>query len=285
MSKRRGLGKGLQALLPSTGEKEARLRELAINEIIPNQRQPRQVVNEEKLFELAESIKEHGIVQPILVRMLSEGKYELIAGERRWRACQLLGMEKITAVVREYGDLEAAAVALIENIQRENLNPLEEAKAYRVLMDEFGLTQEDVSQRVGKSRPFVGNMVRLLLLPEEIQDMVSGNQLTSGHARAILGLQDKERQIRAAQKIIDKQMNVRQAESLVKGISEKKPRVKKEKGDLTLMEKELSSILPAKVRLLRNINGGGRVILEFKKQEEMFDVLEKIKKGWGTRIL
>lgn len=285
MSKRRGLGKGLQALLPSTGDKETRLREIATNEIVPNLRQPRQVVNEERLFELAESIKEHGVVQPVLVRMLTEGKYELIAGERRWRACQLLGMEKITAVVREYGDLEAAAVALIENIQRENLNPLEEAKAYRVLMDDFGLTQEDVSQRVGKSRPFVGNMVRLLLLPEEIQGMVSGNQLTSGHARAILGLQDKERQIRVAQKIIDKQMNVRQAESLVKSISERKPRVKKEKSDLMLMEKELGLILSARVSLLRNSNGGGRVVLEFKKQEDMFDVLEKIRKEWDSQSL
>ncbi|MCL6612503.1 MAG: ParB/RepB/Spo0J family partition protein, partial [Peptococcaceae bacterium] len=217
MNKKRGLGKGLEALLPgASGERDGRLREINLNEVVPNPRQPRQVLNDEKLGELAGSIREHGVVQPIVVRPLEDGKYELIAGERRWRACLELGMQKIPAVIRDYGDMEAAAVALIENVQRENLNPLEEARAYKILMEDFGLTQEDVSKRVGKSRPFVGNMVRLLSLPEEIQQMVMENRLSAGHARAILGLEDRDRQISAAKRIISGQLNVRQAESLVK---------------------------------------------------------------------
>ncbi|MCL6559575.1 MAG: ParB/RepB/Spo0J family partition protein, partial [Firmicutes bacterium] len=165
MSKRRGLGKGLQALIPVKEEALAgkeQLKELKINEIRPAPRNARKLFDQEKLAELASSIKEHGVIQPVVVRPLDDGGYELIAGERRWRACKALGYDKIPAVVKEYKDLEATAVSLIENVQREDLNPLEEAMAYQKLMEDFGLTQEEVSLRVGKSRPFVANMVRLL---------------------------------------------------------------------------------------------------------------------------
>ncbi|HBV97917.1 MAG: hypothetical protein JL50_07475 [Peptococcaceae bacterium BICA1-7] len=273
MNKKRGLGRGLDALLPGTaGDSEGSLREINIGDVLPNPRQPRQVVNEEKLAELAESIKEHGIVQPIVVRPLEDGKFELIAGERRWKACLLLNMEIIPAVIRNYGDLEAAAVALIENVQRENLSSLEEARAYRILMEDFGLTQEEVSRRVGKSRPFVGNMVRLLSLPEGIQKMMVSNQLSTGHARALLGLQDEGRQMSAAKKIVRNQLNVRQAESLVKTLSRIRSRVRKAGGknrEYLVLERDLSSFLPAAVKMREKKDGGGRLIMDFENSDEM----------------
>ncbi|MFZ5597864.1 MAG: ParB/RepB/Spo0J family partition protein [Bacillota bacterium] len=282
MNKKRGLGKGLEALLPGAGgvERDGRLREIEIDSVVPNRRQPRKSVSREKLAELAESIREHGVVQPIVVRPLPDGKYEIIAGERRWRACGILEMEKIPAVVREYGDLDAAAVALIENIQRENLNPLEEAMAYKVLIEDFGLTQEDVSRRVGKSRPFVGNMVRLLMLPEEVQKMLSENKISAGHARAILGIQDAGKQVAAARRIIRTQMNVRQAESLVKKmtLAKKQGKVKRNSQYLNL-ERELNLIFPAQVKLREKKDGGGRVVIDFKTTGEMINFLQVMKES------
>ncbi len=288
MNKKRGLGRGLEALLPgAAGERDGRLREIGVNDVVPNQRQPRQVVDGEKLGELAGSIKEHGVVQPIVVRPLDDGKYEIIAGERRWRACLELGMQKIPAVIREYGDLEAAAVALIENVQRENLNPLEEARAYKILMEDFGLTQEDVSRRVGKSRPFVGNMVRLLSLPGEIQQMLLENRLSAGHARAILAIGDRERQIEAARKIIRSQMNVRQAESLVKNMVETGgSRTGTKRRALPVeykaLERDLNAVLAAKVRVRERKGGGGRVVLEFKTTAQMIKFLTDLKGEAGA---
>ncbi len=281
MTKKRGLGKGLDALLSGTvSEKDGKLREIEINDVVFNPRQPRQILNDQKLEELASSIKEHGVVQPIVVRQLENGKYELIAGQRRWWACKELGMEKIPAVIREYGDLEAAAVALIENVQRENLNPLEEARAYKVLMEDFGLTQENVSQRVGKSRPFVGNMVRLLTLPEQVQQMIIENKLSVGHARAILGLEKEEKQVEAANKIVDAQLNVRQAEDLVKQMNTVRPSVRRrvhKPKEYRILEKDLSSILNANIKVRNNKDGGGRVVMDFKNAQEMVAFLSFIK--------
>lgn len=283
MNKKRGLGRGLEALLPGTAaDKDGSLKEIEIDLVVPNPRQPRQVLNDEKLSELAESIKEHGIVQPVVVRTLADGRYELIAGERRWRACRKIGMKKMPAVVREYGDLEAAAVALIENIQRENLNPLEEARAYRILMEDFDLTQEDVSKRVGKSRPFVGNMVRLLTLPEEIQHMVMESQISAGHARAILGISDKDRQISAARRIIKSQMNVRQAEGLAKSLAAESERPRRKRGktrEYRLLEKNLKSIIQATVRISEKKDGGARVMMDFSSPGEMLKFLMIFKDG------
>ncbi|MCL6477917.1 MAG: ParB/RepB/Spo0J family partition protein [Peptococcaceae bacterium] len=281
MNKKRGLGRGLEALLPGASvERDGRLKEISVDDVMPNPKQPRQVINDEKLAELAGSIKEHGIVQPVVVRSLADGKYELIAGERRWRAGRILGMKKIPAVIKDYGDLEAAAVALIENVQRENLNPLEEAGAYKTLMEEFGLTQEEVSKRVGKSRPFVGNMVRLLTLPDEIKQMLLENRLSSGHARAILGLSEKSRQVEAARKIIKNQMNVRQAEQLVKNMSTVRAGVRKTRGkskDCLLLERDLNAVLSARVKVSEASGGGGRVVMDFKDKEEMIRFLSWLK--------
>lgn len=281
MNKKRGLGKGLDALLPGTAtEKDGKLREINIEDIIPNSRQPRQVMDDDKLDELAGSIQEHGIVQPVVIRPLEDGIYELIAGERRWRACQKLGMQKIPAVIREYGDLEAAAAALIENVQRENLNPLEEAGAYRILMEEFGLTQEEVSKRVGKSRPFVGNMVRLLSLPDEVKNMMFENRLSTGHARAILGIDEKDRQVEAAKRIIKNRMNVRQAEQLVKTMAKVRAEVRKRRSknkEYGILEKDLNAILAARIKVKEIKEGGGRVVMDFKNSKEMVSFLNWIR--------
>jgi ParB family chromosome partitioning protein len=219
LNKRRGLGKGLQALIPAAEEasrgKEG-LLEIDIEAIRPAPRQARQLFDQEKLSVLAESIKEHGVIQPVLVRKLADGEFELIAGERRWRACKSLGHKTITALVKDYPELEAAAASLVENVQREDLNPLEEAAAYRQLMEDFGLTQEEVSVRVGKSRSLVANMLRLLGLSGEIKDLINTGKIDAGHARALLSISDGRQQMAAAAKIAEQQLSVRQAEKIAR---------------------------------------------------------------------
>ena len=262
MSKQRGLGKGLQALFPGQLNQGAteQLKEIAVDKIRIAPRQPRQIFDPEKLAELAESIKELGVIQPVVVRPGQEGGYELIAGERRWRACKMLGHKTIPAVIKEYHDLEATAVALIENIQRENLNPLEEALAYQQLMEEFHLTQEEVSERVGKSRPFVANMVRLLGLADEVKEMLAQGQLSAGHARALLAVEDAKKQVNLAEKIIKQQLNVRQTENLTRTHNEQEKerntqkRRHKERG-LTAAEKALQNYLQAPVKVKTALNG------------------------------
>lgn len=215
---KRGLGRGLEALLPpdegqGPGLKEVRY--VAINKIIAGRHQPRRNFDPEKLEELARSIKSHGVIQPIVVRPAGNDRYELIAGERRWRACQLAGLEEIPAIIKELEAKESAEVALIENLQREDLNPLEEAEAYRSLLEEYNLTQEEVAARVGKSRPVIANALRLLQLPEEIQIMLRNNQITTGHAKVILSLKEKEAQLTLARAIKEKGLTVREAEKQV----------------------------------------------------------------------
>jgi len=265
LSKRRGLGKGLQALIPALQEEvpeKEKIREIPIQLIRPNPRQPRQVFDEGKLADLAGSIKEHGVVQPIMVRLLEDGQYELVAGERRLRACRHLGVETIPALVREYNELDTVAISLIENIQREDLNPLEEALAYQQLIEKFGLSQEEVSSRVGKSRSFVANIVRLLNLPKELKEMVAGGILSAGHARAVLAVQDSQKQIAIAGKIARQQLSVRQTEEMIREITEKKRNEKKKavKESFVLeLEEKLKGFLEAKVKVRENRSGGGKV--------------------------
>lgn len=289
MTKKRGLGKGLEVLFPSAGQvldsspSEAALLEIDINLIKPNPGQPRQYIADDKLQELADSIREHGVVQPVVVRRLEDGSYELIAGERRWRACRLLQMDRIPAIVRHYGDLEAAAVALIENIQRENLNPLEEATAYRRLIDEYGLTQEDLSQRVGKSRPFITNMLRLLHLPDEVKDMLQQGQLTAGHARAVLAAPDAGWQLKIARRVVAKGLSVRQTEELVKALQSRPVRpAKVEQGEdeaavqVREIEESVQSFLKAPVKIRKEKDGGGKIIISFKDSDEMARLINQI---------
>jgi ParB family chromosome partitioning protein len=215
MAQRKALGRGLSALLGTPETEPEQLREIDLDRILPNSHQPRKNFDEDALSELANSIREHGIVQPIVVRALEDGFFQLIAGERRWRAAQRAGLARIPAVIRNAGDDAALELALIENLQREDLNPMEEAQAYERLITAFGMTQENVARRVGKSRATVANMLRLLRLPLEVQQWLRENRLTTGHAKALLSLSDLDAILESAKKIIQGNYSVRQAEMLV----------------------------------------------------------------------
>lgn len=243
---KRGLGRGLDALIPTKPDTIGfDSPEIPTDMIVPNPFQPRRVFDEEALSELAQSIRQYGLLQPIVVRKTLQG-YELVAGERRWRAAKLAGLKKLAAIVKDYSDGEMTEIALIENVQRENLNAIEEALAYRRLMDEFGLTQEEVSQKVGRSRSLIANMVRLLNLPTAIQEYVSRETLTVGQVRPLLGLEDEKLQLEAVEIIIENDLNARDAEALVKKLAanHKLPeqlaqqRQEKEKREYYLMEAE-----------------------------------------------
>jgi ParB family transcriptional regulator, chromosome partitioning protein len=214
-----GLGRGIEALIPlSTDEHRESIPEIDIVKIVANPFQPRRVFDEEALSELALSIKQYGVLQPVVVRQTLSG-YELVAGERRWRAAQLAGLHVIPAIVKDYTDGEMTEIALIENLQRENLNPIEEGQAYRRLMHEFGLTQEEVSQKIGRSRSLIANMVRLLNLPEEIRDHVSRGTISMGQARPLLTLENTELQLKALEMIIENDLSARDVEELVKKLA------------------------------------------------------------------
>jgi len=231
MAKQR-LGKGLTALIPDMPEVGGQgVQEISISEISPNREQPRRNFDRDKLEQLAQSIIHHGIVQPVVLRELERG-YEIVAGERRWRAARIAGLKTIPAVVKELDEKQVVEIALIENLQREDLNPIEEAEAYKKLLDEHGLTQEEISSVVGKSRPAIANTLRLLNLPEDIQQMVRKEIITAGHARTVISLSDKERQ-EVLEKIIKDNLSVRETEKLVDSIMKRrnirKAKDKKEK--------------------------------------------------------
>lgn len=215
MAQRKALGRGLNALLGTPDLENEQLREIDIERILPNAHQPRKSFDQDALNELASSIREHGVIQPIVVSALDDGFFQLIAGERRWRASQLAGLVRVPAVVREAGEHVALELALIENLQREDLNPIEEAQAYERLIAEFGMTQEEVARRVGKNRTTIANMLRLLRLPPEVQQWLRENRLTTGHAKALLSLSDLNAILDSARKIIQGNYSVRQAEMLV----------------------------------------------------------------------
>ena len=231
MSKR-GLGRGLDALFGAPGNTDMNAEpelanEITLKEITPNPHQPRQHFDEEALAELAQSIKQHGVIQPVIVRKTLNG-YELVAGERRWRASQLAGLKRIPAVIRDYTDAEMMEIALIENLQRQNLNPIEEALAFRRLMEEFGLTQEEVAQKIGRSRSMIANIVRLLNLQSEVQDFVSRGTLSIGQARPLLALTVPAVQLEAAKQIIEEDLSSRDAEELVRRLAARRPAKKSE---------------------------------------------------------
>jgi ParB family chromosome partitioning protein len=215
MAQRKALGRGLSALLGTPDLETDQLREIDIDRILPNSHQPRKNFDEDALNELANSIREHGVVQPIVVRPLDDGFFQLIAGERRWRASQRAGLSRVPAVVREAGEHAALELALIENLQREDLNPMEEAQAYERLIADFGMTQDEVARRVGKNRATIANMLRLLRLPPEVQQWLRENRITTGHAKALLSLSDLNAILDTAKRIIQGNYSVRQAEMLV----------------------------------------------------------------------
>ena len=246
------LGKGLSAILKDIEEK-ATIRLVPLAEISPNPKQPRFEMKEEALMELANSVKEKGVLQPVIVRALRAGTYELIVGERRLRASQLLKLDKIPAVVKDFTNQQMMEIALIENIQRQDLNPIEEAAAYKRLMEEFGLTQEQLAQRLSKSRSLIANMVRLLNLPAVILDKVANGQLTVGHVRPLLTIENEEIQLKLAREMIDKMLTVREAEMLARDIVENRKPIQKKKEKPH--EERLSPIMQDIESRLRSICG------------------------------
>ena len=287
MPPKKGLGRGMGALIPIEEEipvESSAYRLLPLHRVEPNPGQPRHQFDEEELQALADSISVHGVVQPLTVREISPDFYQIIAGERRWRAARLAGLSEIPAVVMEADDRKVMELALIENLQRQDLNPIEEALGYRALMDEYGLTQEDVSTQVGKSRPAVANALRLLVLPDAILEMVQSGQLTAGHARAILSVKTEKKQMEAAKKIVNLGLSVRQAESLCKNLS-KEPSLKQQTITLAVdyvaeCEKSLSKQLGRGVKIV-NGKRKGRFELEFYGPEDLqvlLDALMKLKK-------
>ena len=274
MASQKGLGKGLGALLGDFGDEpveNSAYKMLPVYKVEPNPDQPRQDFDEEELAGLAESITEHGIIQPIMVRESKSGYYQIIAGERRWRAARICKLSEIPAIVVEADDKKAMEIALIENLQRQDLNAVEEAKGYRSLMDDYGLTQEEAAARVGKSRPAVANALRLLALTPDVLEMVREGKLTAGHARAVLVLKDQKKQMEAAKKIVSLGLSVRAAESLCKNMA--KPEPKKQEEGLRVdyvaeCEKQLSKHLGRGVKIV-NGKKKGRFELEFYGKDDL----------------
>ena len=288
MASNKGLGKGLGALLgdfDEVSQEKSAYQLLPIYKVEPNPDQPRRDFDEEELQALADSISEHGIIQPLTVRELNSGYYQIIAGERRWRAARLANLSEVPVVVIEADDRKAMELALIENLQRQDLNPVEEALGYKSLMEDYGLTQEDAAKRVGKSRPAVTNALRLLSLNEEVLAKVRSGELSAGHARAVLTVKSEKKQQAAAQKIIALGLSVRQAELLCRNMAKEAPEVKDEPVTLKVdyvaeCEKQLSKQLGRGVKIV-NGKRKGRFELEFYGQEDLevlLNALMNIKK-------
>lgn len=287
MASNKGLGKGLGALLgdfTEESQEKTAYQLLPIYKVEPNPDQPRQDFDEVELQALADSIAEHGVIQPLTVREMSTGYYQIIAGERRWRAARIANLSEVPAIIVEADDRKVKELALIENLQRQDLNPVEEALGYHSLMEEYGLTQDDAAKRVGKSRPAVANALRLLALPQEILEMLRQGKLTAGHARAVLVLKTEKKQLEAAQKIATLGLSVRQAEMLCKNMSREVP-VKKEPETFAVdyvaeCEKQLSKQLGRGVKIV-NGKRKGKFELEFYGQEDLqvlLDALMKLQK-------
>lgn len=284
MVKKPGLGRGLDVLLSSAKQAaqqpdEILLKKLPVEKIRPGEYQPRMNIDPEALQELADSIKAQGMVQPVVVRRIGGGEYELIAGERRWRAAQLSGMHEIPAVVRDIPDQAAAAMSLIENIQREDLSALEEATGLRRLIDEFGLTHQQTAEAVGRSRASVTNLLRLLELTPEVKSMLERRELEMGHARALLPLSNELVQLQAAQKVVKRQLSVRDTERLVKNLLEGtvKKIIPAASPDVQRLERQLSDQLGAKVAIRYNQKGQGRMVIEYNSLDELDGILNHIK--------
>lgn len=279
----KGLGRGLDALLSSgKGEKDEVMRDLNVSQLKPGKYQPRSQMDEASLNELAASIKAQGIMQPILVRELGEGSYEIIAGERRWRAAQLAGLNHVPVLVRSVPDNAALAMALIENIQRENLNPLEEAIGIQRLIDEFSMTHQVAADAVGRSRSAASNLLRLLKLPKAVQTMLLENKLDMGHARALLPLESAE-QVMLANKIVVEQLSVRDAERLaqsnpqVTGAQARPKRIVKPDRDTQRLEEEMSAHLGSRVEIKPAIRGGGKLVIEYASHDHLGELLGLLK--------
>ena len=282
MSKKRGLGRGLGALIPTSDEGRSALEgttEISVDDIVPNPHQPRHAFDPVKLQELSDSISEHGLIQPLVVTKAKDG-YQLIAGERRWRASKLAGLERVPVIVKETSPQQMLELAIVENIQRADLNPLEEATAYAQLIETFGLTQEAVAERLGKSRSDVGNTVRLLELPDPAKEALALGNITEGHARALLRLNSERDQNNVLETIGQRALNVRQTEALVRQIvtGEQAPKPKRpplSANDKSMLE-EFQSRLGTKVELNRSDEDTGKLTIHFYSEEELQAIFKAI---------
>lgn len=299
--KKTGLGKGLDSMIPvypvkprAAAEKPKEEKEnkaeklLKITEVEPNREQPRKKFDEDALLELADSIKQFGVLQPLLVQKRKD-YYEIIAGERRWRAAKMAGLKEIPVIIKEFSDQEIVEISLIENIQREDLNPIEEAQAYKRLLTEFHLKQDEVAERVSKSRTAVTNSMRLLKLDERVQQMLIDDMLTTGHARALLAIEDPELQWKAANRIFDEKMSVRDVEKMVKSLQKdkkEKQEDRKQEDAYTYiyrdMEEKMKAILGTKVKVNHGADHRGKIEIEYYSDEELeriYDMLQSIREG------
>ena len=292
MEKKSGLGKGLDFIIPNntsikTDEKmEEKLTEkkaevfVKLSQVESNKSQPRKNFNEDSLIELSESIKQFGVIQPLIVQK-KDDYYEIIAGERRWRAAKLAGLKEIPVIIREYSDEERMEVALIENLQREDLNPVEEALAYKSLIKEYNLKQDEIAEKVSKSRTAVTNSMRLLNLPEEVQNMIVDEMISSGHGRALLSIEDEKIQINIANKIFEEKLSVRETEKLVKALNN--PKEKKEKEEYTdtfiyeKFENDFKEILGSNVSIKRKSKDKGKIEIDYYSNEDLERIMDLIK--------
>ena len=264
-AKKGGLGKGLGELFTDNSTEENSSVMLKLNEIEPNKDQARKDFNDESLSELAESIKKHGVLQPLLVRPLTGGGYQLIAGARRWRASRLAGLTEVPVIIKNLTDEDTAVISLIENLQREDLNPVEEAYGYEELINSFGLTQEEVAERVGKSRPAVANSLRILKLPKPVIELVRRGALSAGHAKALAGIEDEKTLVSAAKMIVEKDLSVRETEKLVKTLT-------KNKNDTVTRVKRLSYFDEVELALTDSLGRKARVITSGKKESGTLEI-------------
>lgn len=292
--KKNALGKGLNVLIPGTAPQPVKRRStkaatesaklemmVSMSEIEPNKNQPRKTFDDASLQELAESIKQFGIIQPIVVKK-KDDYYEIIAGERRWRAAKIAGLKEVPVIIKEYTESEIVEISLIENIQRENLNPIEEAKAYQVLMEEFQLKQEDVAQKVSKSRSTITNSLRLLKLTEEVQKMLVEEQISMGHARALLGIADPDLQISIAKKVYEESLSVRDIEKLVKNMSKPAKKEKEESDEYAYLykniEENLKQVLGNKVTIKNKKNNKGKIEIEYYSQDDLERIVDLLQR-------
>jgi ParB family transcriptional regulator, chromosome partitioning protein len=279
MVKPKGLGRGLDALLAgdmgTVGEADA-LRMLRVNQLQPGKYQPRSYMDDAALQTLAESIKSQGIMQPILVREIADERFEIIAGERRWRASQIAGLEEVPVLVRAIADEAALAMALIENIQRENLNPLEEALGIKRLIDEFSMTHEQAAQAVGRSRVAVSNLLRLLTLSQPVQDMLMHSKLDMGHARALVGLAPAQ-QVMLANRIVQEDLSVRDVERVAKQPTQSTSKPKATgRNDVAILEERLSDAIGASVSISAKANGAGTLKIQYSHLDQLDDIIAKL---------
>ena len=293
--KKSGLGKGLDSLIPnkqnsSNVEKKKEKEEkqtivktvvkkeevkLKITEVEPNREQPRKKFDEDGLIELADSIRQYGVLQPLLVQK-RDGYYEIIAGERRWRAAKMAGLKEIPVIIKDFTDQEIVEISLIENIQRENLNPIEEALAFKRLLNEFHLKQDEVAERVSKSRTAVTNSIRLLKLDERVQQMLIDDMISTGHARSLLAVEDHELQYKLAQKVFDEKLSVRDIEKLMKSFSKEEKKKKEENKNQFIyqdLEEKMKALLGTKVSINHKANNQGKIVIDYYSNEELERIL------------